>query len=124
MSRVLLVEDDPLITEMIADELLERGYHVETAANGADALARVAAQRPDAIVLDLMLPVVHGWDFVEHYREHTSGETVPIVVVSAAGAVTRSMEQLGVKAFVPKPFTVEELLARLTEITGQPAPSQ
>jgi two-component system response regulator MprA len=121
MSRVLLVEDDPLITEMIADELLQRGYHVETAANGADALERVAAQRPDAIVLDLMLPILHGWDFVDHYREHTSGELVPIVVVSAAGAVTRSMERMGVKAFLPKPLNLEELVQRLTEITGEPA---
>ena len=120
MSRVLLVEDDPLITEIIADELLQRGYHVDTATNGADALERLAIQRPDAIVLDLMLPVLHGWDFVEHYREHTAGELVPILVVSAAGAVTRSMERLGVKAFLPKPFSLHDLVNRLTEITGQP----
>ena len=62
-----------------------------------------------------MLP---GRDFIERYREHTAGEVIPIVVVSAAGAVTRSMENLGVRRFMPKPFDLPELVDYLEDLTA------
>jgi two-component system, OmpR family, phosphate regulon response regulator PhoB len=116
MPQVLVVEDDAPIASMIADELEDHGYAVQVAPDGQQALQRVARRRPDAIVLDLMLPVLHGWEFVERYREHTNGEEIPIVVVSAAGAVPRSMEALGVRHFVPKPFAPERLAACVDEV--------
>ena len=73
MVRVLVVEDDAWRAWMIADDLAERGYAVSTARDGAEALRRLAAARPDAIVLDLMLPKMHAWDFVERYQERTGG---------------------------------------------------
>ena len=76
----------------------------------------VTARRPDAIVLDLMLPVLHGWSFVEQYLAYTGGDLIPIVVVSAAGAVTRSMEALGVRHFLPKPFDLEQLVGCLKDV--------
>jgi DNA-binding response OmpR family regulator len=77
---------------------------VDVVANGADALKSPQAYRPDLIALDLMLPVMHGREFIERYRGVTHGQEIPIMVVSAAGAVTRSMEILGVRRFLPKPF--------------------
>src|ERR1043166_5267607 len=102
MARVLVVEDDMPIATMIADELGDAGHLVDVVANGADALDSLSEYRPDVVGLDLMLPRVHGWDFVERYRDITQGEDIPIVVVSAAGAITRSMETLGVRRFLPK----------------------
>ena len=73
MARVLVVEDDAWIAWMIADDLADRGYEVSTARDGAEALRCLKITRPDAIVLDLMLPGMNGWDFVERYQERTGG---------------------------------------------------
>jgi CheY-like chemotaxis protein len=123
VARVLVIEDDAWIAWMIADDLAERGYEVSTAGNGAEALRRLEAARPDAIILDLMLPKMHGWDFVERYQERTRGRVIPIVVVSAAGAVPRSLERRGVRHFLPKPFDVEELARSVADALASPDPS-
>jgi DNA-binding response OmpR family regulator len=101
---------------MIADELGASGHQVEIACNGQEALVSLESSPPDAIVLDLMMPKLNGWDFVEQYRFHTGGLTIPIVVVSAAGAVPRSMETLGVKRYLAKPFAIEALERCITEV--------
>jgi CheY-like chemotaxis protein len=110
MAHVLMVEDEAPVAEIIVEELLPAGHLVDVVANGAEALEILTAYRPNVIVLDLMLPVMHGWAFIERYRDATAGEEIPIVVVSAAGAVTRSMEALGVRRFLPKPFDGPVLL--------------
>jgi hypothetical protein len=63
-----------------------------------------------------MLPVVHGWEFIERYHAVTHGQDIPIVVVSAAGAVTRSMEALGVRRFLPKPIQVADLVDAIEDV--------
>jgi DNA-binding response OmpR family regulator len=117
MARVLIVEDDQPVAGIIADELRGQGHVVELVGNGAEALASLAVNRPDVIVLDLMLPVVHGWDFIERYREVTGGQVIPIVVVSAAGAIPRSMEALGVRRFIGKPFEPEEVARAVAAVS-------
>jgi two-component system, chemotaxis family, chemotaxis protein CheY len=119
MGRVLVVEDDLPIATLIADELRHDGHLVDVVANGADALESLQASRPDVVVLDLMLPVMHGWEFIERYREVTHGQEIPIVVVSAAGAVTRSMEALGVRCFLQKPFEVADLVDAVEDVLAE-----
>ncbi|MBV9173586.1 MAG: response regulator, partial [Chloroflexi bacterium] len=63
-ARVLVVDDEPVIREVVAEALEFEGYAVETATNGAEALAKVRAHAPQAIVLDLMMPVMDGWAFL------------------------------------------------------------
>ena len=116
MARILVVEDDMPIATIIADELAEAGHLVDVVANGADGLDTLREYRPDLVVLDLMLPQVHGWDFVERYRDLTGGEAIPIIVVSAAGAITRSMEALDVRRFLPKPFDIAALSDAVDEV--------
>jgi two-component system response regulator MprA len=116
VARVLVVEDDAPIAALIADKLRFAGHMVDVVANGADALEFLNAYRPDAIVLDLMMPRVHGWDFIERHHRMTGGDTIPIVVVSAAGAVTRSMEEMGVRRFLPKPFHPAELVRAVEDV--------
>ena len=109
MTHVLVVEDDPWIAWMVADELTDRGCEVRTATDGPEALHQIEESRPDVIVLDLMLPTMHGWDFVERYQQHTGGTRLPIIVVSGSGAAPRSMEKRGVRHYLRKPFDLEEL---------------
>jgi DNA-binding response OmpR family regulator len=115
---VLVVEDDPWIAWMMADELADRGHEVQTAANGLEGLQRLEESRPDVIVLDLLLPAMQGWDFVEQYQEKTGGASLPIIVVSAASAVSRSMEARGVRRYLRKPFDLEELARCVADMSG------
>jgi CheY-like chemotaxis protein len=106
---VLVVEDDESIRNVITDVLEDRGYRVIGASNGADALDRLDQTRPDVMVLDLLMPVMHGWDFMESYAEKTNGALIPIVVVSVNPALPRSFDRLGVHSVVRKPFDVDVL---------------
>src|SRR5437868_965849 len=112
MPRVLVVDDDPVIRAMVGELLEDEGYVVEQARHGAEALELVSRSTPDAIVLDLMMPVLDGWGFVERVRKLPAGDHVPIVVMSAAHRIQESAERLrraGVSAVLAKPFDSEAL---------------
>jgi CheY-like chemotaxis protein len=101
---VLVVDDDEAIREVIAEVLRDEGYGVVTASNGLEALealGRIA--HPGLVLLDLMMPVMSGWEFLEHVRESDELRSVPIVVISAMSAP-------GVSAHLRKPVDLERLL--------------
>jgi two-component system, OmpR family, KDP operon response regulator KdpE len=112
MSRVLVVDDDPRIVKTLAVNLRARGYGVDLAATGEEALERANSTRPDAIILDLGLPGMDGLDVVRAIRAWTS---VPIVVLSARGYEAAKVEalDLGADDYLTKPFGMDELFARL-----------
>ncbi len=107
---VLIVEDEDSIREVIRDVLEDRGFRVTSARNGAEALRMLDTIRPDVLVLDLLMPVMHGWDFMESYVEKTDGHAIPIVVVSVNPALPRSFNRFGVRQVVSKPFDVDVLI--------------
>ena len=114
MPRILVVEDDEAIRGLVSEVLRDDGYDVSEASNGIEALEAVSARRPDLIVLDLMMPVMDGWTFVEECRRSRRCEQVPIVVTSAAHDLPRTAERLrslGVRTCLSKPFDVDGLLA-------------
>jgi two-component system chemotaxis response regulator CheY len=106
---VLVVEDDESIRSVITDVLEERGFRVSGAANGAEAIEVLKRFPPDILVLDLLMPVMHGWEFMETYSEQTGGKPLPIVVVSVNPALPRSFNRFGVHSVVSKPFDVDDL---------------
>jgi CheY-like chemotaxis protein len=112
---VLVVEDDESIRNVITDVLEDRGFRVVGAANGAEALDRLELGRPDVMVLDLLMPVMHGWDFMETYAEKIGGDPIPIVVVSVNPVLPRSFNRFGVQSVVAKPFDVDQLLESVEE---------
>jgi CheY-like chemotaxis protein len=114
---VLVVDDDPDILEAICDILEVEHYRVARARNGAEALERVAEERPDAILLDLMMPVMDGVTFAQHLRGRPGGD-VPIVVISADGNPQRAAS-VGARAYLAKPFDIETLLAHVAAITSR-----
>ncbi len=119
MTCVLVVEDDPWIQWMIADDLTDRGHQVITAQDGIEALARLGEIRPEVIVLDLILPRSSGWEFAERYCASTAGDLIPIVVVSAARDRALPLASRGVRRYLPKPFDIEELARAVAELTGR-----
>jgi two-component system KDP operon response regulator KdpE len=111
-ARILLVDDEPAIRGALVPLLRSRGYDVEAAATGADALEAVDRQAPDLIVLDLGLPDIEGTEVCRRVRATSK---VPIVVLSARGAEADKVNalDLGADDYVTKPFGPEELLARI-----------
>ncbi len=111
---VLIVEDDVDTREMLGRFLELEGFNVETAANGRQALDRLeAGPAASIIVLDLMMPVMDGWQFRREQARRESLANIPVIVVSAAGR--DRMHQIDANAFVSKPVDLEELLARIDE---------
>jgi CheY-like chemotaxis protein len=110
--RVLIVEDERPLSELIALALLEEGYEVTTAPNGAVALERVQAYRPDVILLDVQMPVMDGPTFAERYRQ-LPGPHAPIVVFTAAGAAHRLAARMRAVACLDKPVDLWALSSLL-----------
>ena len=120
-SKVLVVEDDETIREVLTTTLEEEGYAVRAVTHGREALDVLAGWPADLIVLDLMLPILDGWGFLAERRRLGVAEAVPVVVVSASrrGGTARSVD--GVAAVLPKPFALEELLAAVERAIRPPA---
>src|SRR4051794_12204641 len=94
MTQILVVEDDDAIRGLVSDVLRDDGYQVREATNGIEALEQLRSGRPDLIVLDLMMPVMDGWAFVEECRNNQYCQGVPIVVTSASHDLPRTAERL------------------------------
>jgi len=114
--RVLVVDDEPNIVDVIAMALRFQGFAVETAATGGEALAAVEAFRPELIVLDVMLPDLEGFTVAE--RLAARGERVPILFLTARDTTEDKVRGLSVGGddYVTKPFSLEELIARIRAI--------
>lgn len=107
MARVLLVEDDAAIAEAVRHALEAEGYEVAQAWNGLEALEILTAQtRPHLLLLDLMMPVMTGWQLMEELAQDTRLAAIPIVVTSAAS----SAEEHPCRDFLKKPYTLGELI--------------
>ena len=115
VERILLVEDDPRLAEMLSEYLGQAGFHITVAALGAAALERLSDAQFDAIVLDLMLPDMDGLDLC---REVRAKSDTPVLMLTGRGdAVDRIVGlELGADDYLPKPFQPRELLARLRAI--------
>ena len=123
MTRILVVDDEPPLREVLREALAEEGYAVEAAPDGAAALRRAEQWRPDAIVLDLMMPVMDGWTFLKERAFHPGLSHIPVVVLSAAPqASVRRVLDLGAAAWLGKPFDLEEVLGRVSDLVKPPAP--
>ncbi len=113
---VLVVDDDPDLLEAICDILGTESYRVARARNGLEALERVDAERPDVILLDLMMPVMDGVTFAQALRQRPAASDVPILVISADGNPQRAAS-VNARGYLAKPFDIDALLAHVAAIT-------
>lgn len=111
MKRVLIVEDDAPIRELLLTVFAEEGYAVAGAPNGELGLARCASFRPDLVVLDLMMPVLDGAGFLRERAAHDCAALV--VVISAARHATAIPAGAAISAFIEKPFDLDYLTGRV-----------
>ena len=118
-KRILLVEDDASVLEGVRRLLSAAGYDVETARNGLEALERVNRQKPDAIILDLIMPVMTGWEFLSIRQRHGTLDRIPVIVWS--GDEVRMPGLIGFGISLRKPVSPERLLGTLERLLALPA---
>jgi two-component system, OmpR family, KDP operon response regulator KdpE len=121
-ARILVVDDEPQILRALETNLRAAGYEVDTATTAEAALSTAAARRPEAVILDLLLPDGRG---TEVARELRAWSSAPIIVLSAVGDEAEKVEALdaGADDYVTKPFGMDELLARLRAAMRRVEPS-
>jgi DNA-binding response OmpR family regulator len=119
MSRLLIIEDEELLASSLRDILEGEGHHVLMARNGLDAQEMLEREKPDLVLLDLMLPLVDGVTVLKHLRRDAPDLAV-VVMTSCAPQV---LEQLPVQGFLRKPFSLDALLDTTRALLAQPPPS-
>src|SRR5947207_3097538 len=109
MPKILIVDDEPFNLDVLEQELGDRGYAVERAADGAAALACFDASRPDLILLDYQMPGMNGVEVMKELRGR--GNTAPVIMLTAYGTIERAVLAMkeGAYDFIPKPFEPDHL---------------
>ena len=127
--RILVVDDEPDITALVAYHLAKAGYRVSTAANGPDALKAAREERPDLVILDVMLPGVSGYDVLDELRRREETKDVGVILLTARREEPDRIRglSLGADDYLTKPFSPHELALRVNALLrrlGAPAVAQ
>lgn len=108
-KKVLIVEDSADIRRLFAIGLNHRGYEVKLAANGAEALDRIETEKPDVILLDLMMPIMDGWEVLERLNPEGGRPCIPVVVISGQAPPPEHFSHQCVAGWLAKPISIEQL---------------
>ena len=114
--KILVVDDEPFNVDYLEQELEDRGYQTVSASNGQEALAQVAAENPDLVLLDIMMPIMDGFTVLARLKENAATRDVPVIVISAMSdmaSVVKGVKQ-GAEDYLPKPFDETLLHARIS----------
>jgi DNA-binding response OmpR family regulator len=120
-ARVLVVDDEPMVRDVLARYLVREGFAVDVASDGREALERYADRDPDLVLLDLMLPAIDGYEVFRRIRELSS---TPVIMLTARGEQTDRIVglELGADDYVAKPFSPREVVARVRAVLRRSAP--
>ena len=123
VKKIVLAEDEPQIARLIEFKLKKEGYEVTWKENGEEALKAIKADKPDLILLDVMMPVMDGYEVLRRLKEDENLKSIPVVMLTARAQekdVVKGID-LGAEDYITKPFHPAELLARVKRILGKPA---
>jgi DNA-binding response OmpR family regulator len=122
MTRVLVVEDDPSLLRGLMDNLVDEGFDVSSATDGEAGYRLLCSERPDVVILDLMLPRMSGYEVCRKAR--ANGVSTPILILSARGEEADRVLglELGADDYLGKPFSVRELIARVKALARRVQP--
>jgi DNA-binding response OmpR family regulator len=117
-AKILVIDDTPANVKLLADLLTVKGYEVFTAANGEDGLKRLASERPDLVLLDVMMPGMNGYDVCRAIRADAANGILPVVMVTSLDPAQERIKGLdaGADDFLTKPINQPELLARVRSL--------
>ena len=125
--RILIVDDDPVIVRLLQINFRLEGYEVDTASRGEDALEKVRANRPDVVILDVMMPGIDGWEVCRQLKESPAVRHIPVIFLSARAQDEDRQRgyALGVDEYVTKPFDPMALVEKVRRvIPGSPDPGR
>lgn len=120
-KKILLVDDERDIVYILKAALEKKGYEVIEAYDGIEALEKTAAHKPDAILLDIMMPRLDGYSVNLRLKENPETANIPVIVITGRGHIKELLklrEELSVAAYLEKPFPVSALLEKVEEILG------
>ena len=114
-AKILLADDDPMLQKLIANTLKLEHHEVIVAVNGQEALDLIRSEKPDLVILDIMMPVINGFDLCTELRRHPETETLPVIMLSGLGQVQEKIMGLrsGADEYLTKPIDPRELLTRV-----------
>lgn len=117
-KSILIVDDSPLIQQLVADAFKPRGFEVLRAGDGSEALRVLCENRPDVIVADILMPIMDGWRFCEEVRRNPATFDIPFIFLTTESEVRKRVRglRLGADDFLTKPFAPEELVARAEKL--------
>lgn len=123
--RILIVEDEAALMAMLRYNLEKEGYQVDEAADGQEALIKVAEEKPDLVLLDWMLPQLSGIEVCRQLRRHPETRNLPIIMLTARGEETDRVRGLdaGADDYIAKPFSPSELMARMRAVLRRIRPA-
>ena len=120
-KKILIADDEPNIVVSLEFLMKQKGYVVKVATSGEEALSAVGEFGPDLILLDVMMPLMSGYDLCQRVRENPAWHSIKIIMLSAKGRdieVTKGMA-VGADAYVTKPFSTKDLIAKVLELLGE-----
>src|SRR4029079_3589013 len=122
MKKILVVDDDADDAAVISEQLKRHDYEVDTADNGMDGLKKAASHKPDLVILDLMMPGMHGFQVCEAIRHDDKLKDTRIIVISGKRYQVdfRAADRLGANMFIPKPFEINKMLEAVIALIGKP----
>jgi len=120
MSKILVADDEPHILKLVSFTLGNHDFEVVTAPDGGAAVEAAETEQPDLILLDVMMPVMNGYDAAKKIRENPKTRHIPIVMLSAKSQQREIAQGLdcGASEYICKPFTPKDLVQRVSEILG------
>ncbi|MBX6341370.1 MAG: response regulator [Thermomicrobiaceae bacterium] len=116
MSRVLIVEDEPSVAQVIQDYLDSLGFETDSVSNGAEAIDRAQKEHPDLIIMDLMMPRLTGGEAARLLKRNPGTADIPILAISGMSEAEQFGDILAVDAILPKPFDLQDLGRQVTEL--------
>lgn len=119
MKRILIVDDEFGIGELLTDLLVDQGFRVKTAANGKQALAQIAEEKPDLVMLDFMMPIMNGAATLKALASDPATRDIPVVLMSSLHESMITTECNGYAAFLRKPFKIPAVLELVEQLTGK-----
>jgi CheY-like chemotaxis protein len=119
-ARILVVDDDPEIVTLLSARLTKRGYKISTASDGHKAIELAKSERPDLMLLDVMMPGKSGWEVARALKQDPTTQSIKIVMVTAIGEKTNELTSplYGADAHIDKPFEFEKLEKVIGDLVG------
>lgn len=117
MKRILIIDDQPEVIELLKDLLEHNKFEVLTATDGVEGLAKAKTHKPDLIILDITMPVMDGYDFIKELKSDEDFKKIPVIVITGRVQLKEIFDEQGVSDYVMKPFDKKELLGKIKKLT-------